>query len=162
MRQILGAVSQYERALIRGRMLSGKVAKKAAGGCVGGKPPYGFEAQGGELVPDERESDLVALVHKLRNESASSVQRWPTPVTRLDVALASIPRRSARGTQFSARRVTGPTCTGRCAARLPVLNRHLHHSIKALSREEAMRLISALQDVERRAVEHAHATHSVF
>jgi DNA invertase Pin-like site-specific DNA recombinase len=71
MRQILGAVSQYERALIRGRMLAGKAAKKAAGGHAGGKPPYGFKAQGGELVPDERESELVALVHKLHNEGAS-------------------------------------------------------------------------------------------
>jgi DNA invertase Pin-like site-specific DNA recombinase len=71
MRQILGAVSQYERALIRGRMLSGKVAKKAAGGYVGGKPPDGFKAQGGELVPDERESELVALILRLHREGAS-------------------------------------------------------------------------------------------
>jgi DNA invertase Pin-like site-specific DNA recombinase len=71
MRQILGAVSQYERALIRGRMLSGKAAKKAVGGYVGGKPPYGFRAVGGELVPDERESELVALILRLREEGAS-------------------------------------------------------------------------------------------
>ena len=71
MRQILGAVSQYERALIRGRMLSGKAAKKAVGGYVGGKPPYGFRAVGGELVPDERESELVALIRRLRKGGAS-------------------------------------------------------------------------------------------
>ena len=35
MRKILGAVSLYERAHIRVRMLSGKVAKKATGGYVG-------------------------------------------------------------------------------------------------------------------------------
>jgi hypothetical protein len=30
-RQIIGAVSQYERTMIRGRMMVGKAAKKAAG-----------------------------------------------------------------------------------------------------------------------------------
>ena len=93
MRQILGAVSQYERALIRGRMLSGKVAKKAAGGYVGGKPPYGYRAVGGELVPDERESELVALVHKLRSEGAS--------YRAIGTSLADAGYTTRRGTRFN-------------------------------------------------------------
>src|SRR4051794_19306062 len=37
-RQILGAIGQYERALIRGRMQAGKLVKAARGGYVGGQP----------------------------------------------------------------------------------------------------------------------------
>ena|ERR1700722_1534071 len=93
MRQILGAVSQYERALIRGRMLSGKVAKKAAGGYVGGKPPYGFKAQGGELVLDEQESELVALINRLRNDGAS--------YRAISTSLAEAGYTTRRGTSFN-------------------------------------------------------------
>ena len=34
-RQIIGAVSQYERAVIRGRMMAGKAAKREQGGFLG-------------------------------------------------------------------------------------------------------------------------------
>jgi DNA invertase Pin-like site-specific DNA recombinase len=47
-RQIIGAASQYERAVIRGRMTAGKAAKAAQGGFLGGRPPYGFMLESGE------------------------------------------------------------------------------------------------------------------
>ena len=55
MRQVLGAIAEYERALIRSRMGAGKAAKLATGGYAGGRPPSGWRAEGKELVPDERE-----------------------------------------------------------------------------------------------------------
>ena len=51
-RQIVGAVGQYERAVIRGRMMAGKAAKVAKGGYGGGRPAYGYKAIGGALVPN--------------------------------------------------------------------------------------------------------------
>jgi DNA invertase Pin-like site-specific DNA recombinase len=54
-RQVLGAIAQYERALIRSRMAAGRAAKMAIGGYAGGRPPFGWRAEGKELVPDERE-----------------------------------------------------------------------------------------------------------
>jgi DNA invertase Pin-like site-specific DNA recombinase len=40
-RNILGSVAGYERAVIRGRMMAGKAAKVASGGYGGGRPPFG-------------------------------------------------------------------------------------------------------------------------
>ena len=56
----LAAVAQLERTLIRERMTSGKTAKKAKGGHVGGRAPYGFRIVGAgrearlESVEDEQ------------------------------------------------------------------------------------------------------------
>jgi DNA invertase Pin-like site-specific DNA recombinase len=61
-RQIVGAVSQYERTVIRGRMAAGKAAKRAAGGYVGGTVPYGFRLEDGQVVQDDEEQKVVALV----------------------------------------------------------------------------------------------------
>ena len=61
-RQIIGAVAQYERTVIRGRMMAGKAAKKAAGGYVGGTVPYGFRLEDGQVVQDDDEQEVVKLV----------------------------------------------------------------------------------------------------
>jgi DNA invertase Pin-like site-specific DNA recombinase len=70
-RQIVGAVSQYERAVIRGRMMAGKAAKAATGGFLGGRAPYGFRIEDGVVVPDDAEQTVVALVGRLRASGAS-------------------------------------------------------------------------------------------
>lgn len=73
-RQVLGSISQYERALIRGRMMAGKAAKVAGGGYGGGRPPFGWRAEGKELVPDEREQAVIARARQLSDEGLSSRQ----------------------------------------------------------------------------------------
>jgi DNA invertase Pin-like site-specific DNA recombinase len=73
-RQILGAVSKYERALIRSRMMGGRAAKVASGGYGGGRPPFGWRAEGKELVPEPREQEAIALVRQLADEGLSSRQ----------------------------------------------------------------------------------------
>jgi DNA invertase Pin-like site-specific DNA recombinase len=70
-RQIIGAIGQYERALIRGRMQAGKSIKAARGGYVGGQPGYGQQAEGTELVDEPAESEIIRLVLSLRAEGAS-------------------------------------------------------------------------------------------
>jgi DNA invertase Pin-like site-specific DNA recombinase len=54
-RQILGAVAEYERSMIALRTQAGKRAKKAAGGYAGGQPPYGWTGRDGVLVEVESE-----------------------------------------------------------------------------------------------------------
>lgn len=61
-RQIVGAVTQYERTVIRGRMMAGKAAKKAKGGYLGGNIPYGFQLVDDQIVTDDEEQKVVALV----------------------------------------------------------------------------------------------------
>ncbi len=70
-RQILGVIAQYERAVIRGRMLAGKAAKVAKGGYGGGRPPYGKQSVKGELVDDPDQKEIVDLVVKLRRKGGS-------------------------------------------------------------------------------------------
>lgn len=70
-RQVLGAIAQYERAVIRGRMMAGKAAKVARGGYGGGRPRFGFRAEGGTLVPDTEEQAVIALARQLRSDGLS-------------------------------------------------------------------------------------------
>lgn len=74
-RQVLGAVSAYERAMIVLRMKRGRMAKAAAGGFATGSPPFGWESDGeGGLreIPTQQAAikDIVAM-----RESGSSLQK---------------------------------------------------------------------------------------
>ena len=70
-RQIIGAVSQYERAVIRGRMMAGRAAKRAQGGYGGGTVPYGFRLLDSKIEPDPDEQVVVALVCELAAKGLS-------------------------------------------------------------------------------------------
>jgi DNA invertase Pin-like site-specific DNA recombinase len=71
MRQMLGAFGQYERTLIRGRMIAGREAKRAAGGYIGGRPAYGLRAERGGLVEASDEAVVVRIVTTMRKKDAS-------------------------------------------------------------------------------------------
>ncbi len=71
MRQMRGAFSQYERTLIRGRMLAGKAQKVARGGYGAGRPAYGYRAVNGELVANPEESGIVEVVKAGRSDGHS-------------------------------------------------------------------------------------------
>lgn len=70
-RQMLGVIAQYERAVIRGRIMAGRAAKQAKGGYAGGRPAYGKRAEGRQLVPDPDTLPVVAMVKQLRGEGRS-------------------------------------------------------------------------------------------
>lgn len=70
-RQVLGAVAEYERAMIRLRLRSGKSRKAAKGGYIGGDAPFGYRAEKGELIEDEDEQRVRARIHALRAEGLS-------------------------------------------------------------------------------------------
>jgi DNA invertase Pin-like site-specific DNA recombinase len=70
-RQILGAVSQYERGMVRLRMRSGKQRKAEQGGYIGGAPPLGFRASRGALVPEADEQAVALRILTLRSEGSS-------------------------------------------------------------------------------------------
>jgi len=52
--------------------VSHRAKKKAAGGYIGGRPPFGTIAQGGALVPIADEAKAVELIRKLRAAGMSS------------------------------------------------------------------------------------------
>lgn len=78
---ILSLVADFERTTINERMRSGKAAKKANGGHVGGEAPYGLRIIGhgrdAKIEIDEREREIVQLVVRLRKrgESWSHIRR---------------------------------------------------------------------------------------
>lgn len=70
-RQVLGAVADYERAMIRLRMAAGANRKKANGGYAGGGIPFGFRSEGHDLVSDSSERKALKVMKDLRSRGRS-------------------------------------------------------------------------------------------
>lgn len=70
-RQVLGAVADYERAMIRLRMAAGANRKKANGGYAGGGIPFGFKTEGHDLVSDAPERKALKVMRDLRSRGLS-------------------------------------------------------------------------------------------
>jgi DNA invertase Pin-like site-specific DNA recombinase len=70
-RQILGAIAEYEGWLIRARLRAGREMKKAQGGYASGRPPYGYRASRGTLVEVPEEQTIIRKVKKLRRGGLS-------------------------------------------------------------------------------------------
>lgn len=85
-RQVLGAVSQYERSMISLRLRAGRRRKAEKGGYAFGSPPLGKRAEDGNLVEDEQELACLDRMAALRAEGASirsiaetlTAEGWPT------------------------------------------------------------------------------------
>jgi DNA invertase Pin-like site-specific DNA recombinase len=67
-RQVLGAVNEYERAMIALRLKSGRARKHANGGYAYGGLGFGYKAVQGSLVPDETEQRTIRRIEKLRSQ----------------------------------------------------------------------------------------------
>lgn len=70
-RQVLGAVAEYERSMIALRLRMGRRRKSERGGYAYGSPPFGKRAEGKELMDDPTERATVALICTLRQEGRS-------------------------------------------------------------------------------------------
>lgn len=70
-RQVLGAVSEYERAMITLRLRAGRRLKAERGGYGGGGVPYGRRAEDRALVADHDEAEAVTMMAQLRAAGAS-------------------------------------------------------------------------------------------
>lgn len=72
---LLAVVADFERSLIRERMASGRAAKKAMGGHIGGRAPFGYRAvgagRGAMLEPIEEEQRAIDRMEALRAEGLS-------------------------------------------------------------------------------------------
>lgn len=70
-RQVLGAVSQYERSMIALRLRSGRRRKAEKGGYAFGAPPLGMKAEDGGLVPDADEQATLDRISELHAAGTS-------------------------------------------------------------------------------------------
>lgn len=71
MRQMIGVFGELERSMIAKRMREGRRAKAQAGGFAYGAPPFGFRAEGRELVPDPAEQRVLEEIQSLRAGGSS-------------------------------------------------------------------------------------------
>lgn len=73
-RRIFGAVAEYERDMIRLRTQAGRRRKAERGGYAYGSPPYGYRAEGGELVPVDVEQAVIGRIMDWRDGGVSLAQ----------------------------------------------------------------------------------------
>lgn len=106
-RQVLGAIGQYERALIVARMHAGRMAKAAKGGYAYGSPPFGWRAVEGELVIDADEQAAMARIDELRRQRISLRE-----IGERLVAEGYRPKRATRWHPESLRRLIGKLDAG--------------------------------------------------
>ena len=72
MRQMRGVFAQLERGMLVMRMYNGRMAKLARGGHAHGAPPFGWQAEGGELVEDGAEQEALHLICELHDQGYST------------------------------------------------------------------------------------------
>jgi DNA invertase Pin-like site-specific DNA recombinase len=69
LRQVMGAAAELERGLIRARLRRGRERKAARGGYIGGRTvPFGQRVEGGRLVEEPGEQEIIKLIVRLRDE----------------------------------------------------------------------------------------------
>lgn len=72
MRQMVGVFAELERRTLVKRLTDGRRRKAELGGFAAfGSPPLGTRAEGGRLVPDERETAAVSRIRELHAAGAS-------------------------------------------------------------------------------------------
>lgn len=70
-RQVLGAVAEYERATIVRRMADGRSLKAERGGYAYGAPAYGQQAVDRELAPVRAEVQVITRMREMRSGGMS-------------------------------------------------------------------------------------------
>ncbi|MBA2730487.1 MAG: recombinase family protein [Euzebyaceae bacterium] len=71
MRQVFGAIADYERSTIALRLRQGRHHKRLRGGYIGGAPRYGLQAQDRELASHDAEGEVAEHIAALRAEGLS-------------------------------------------------------------------------------------------
>jgi DNA invertase Pin-like site-specific DNA recombinase len=70
-RRMLGSIAQYEREVIRLRLMAGRQRKALDGGYAGGQPRYGYAAVRGQLVKLPAEQTGLQVMRRLRRDGKS-------------------------------------------------------------------------------------------
>lgn len=74
-RQVLGAVIEYNKSTSRLLLEAGRLRKGEAGGYIGGRPRYGFAAVGGELVPVPEQQVVIQDIKVLRTKRRMTLRQ---------------------------------------------------------------------------------------
>lgn len=78
----MAAFSEYEREIIRERMLLGKAKRKSEGKHAHGQSPYGYRSIDGTLTPNDAEAEIIALIFQMAADSRASSGRVAAKLNR--------------------------------------------------------------------------------
>lgn len=109
-RQVMGAVSAYERDMVTLRLATGRRHKAEEGGYAYGAPPFGYRSDRGQLVPRADEAGALALITRLHQAQLADGR---TSVREIAAALDAAGHRPRRGHAWH------PSVLARIVARLP-------------------------------------------
>ena len=76
---IMGAVAEMERENILVQSMAGRWQKASEGGWNGGFAPYGYRLEGGSMVIDEEQAEIVRIIYDkyiTTNLGADGVAKW--------------------------------------------------------------------------------------
>jgi DNA invertase Pin-like site-specific DNA recombinase len=132
-RQVLGAISQYERAVIASRMLAGRIARAHQGFWPGGKVPFGYQLEGDPprvvAVPQKATIVREAGTRVLAGERVAHIAQ--------DFERRNIPGPGGNGWEpgYLSRMLKNPTYKGEGRYRVreyvePVTRRKSEHAMK--------------------------------
>ncbi|MDP9299631.1 MAG: recombinase family protein [Actinomycetota bacterium] len=71
MRKMRGVLAELDKDTVVMRLRKGKQAKRAEGGFIGGQVPFGYRAEGGRLVADASEQEVIAKIHEMHRNGES-------------------------------------------------------------------------------------------
>ncbi|MDP9328956.1 MAG: recombinase family protein [Actinomycetota bacterium] len=71
MRQMVGVFGQLEKSMIVARLRRGRRMKAELGGRAVGASPFGYTAEGGELVPDDQQQRAITRIREMRGTGRS-------------------------------------------------------------------------------------------
>lgn len=75
-KNIMASLADFERELIRDRVMSGRIAKAESGkGWIGGKPPYGYFLSDSELTIMEETQNVVKTIYSLYTKKRYSMSK---------------------------------------------------------------------------------------
>jgi len=104
-RQVLGAVAEYERSMISLRLRMARAAVRRNGGYGGGEPPFGWRvAPEGGLEPDPREQEVLETMRWLR-EQRKTYRQMAEELNRNVESAQCGPRRGTRWTPSAVHRI---------------------------------------------------------
>ena len=75
MRTMLHGIAEFEKRQLVARLAAARRAKAARGGYAGGRPPFGYRADGGALAPVAAEAEVVRWMFERVARDGWSVRR---------------------------------------------------------------------------------------
>lgn len=71
LKNMLLVMAEFERSMIKQRIIQSKAKCKSEGKYLGGDTPYGFSNENGALVANEEEQEVVSVMQGLRSSGLS-------------------------------------------------------------------------------------------